>query len=181
VDAFEPVPETYERLAGNVARNGLTNVTLHRVALSSRQGTARMAVHPDAHGCDQIGAAEVEPGAVAIEVGTRTGDEFLAGSPYGDPDVVKVDIEGHEPEFLEGGWRMFERRRPLLIMEVNPSAWHSDERVRTWQETLDRLFALYGTGTWFDAGQPSAVDHVDTSGLDEQRAYTLLFAGAARA
>ena len=179
VDAFEPVPETHERLVGNVARNHLTNVTLHRVALSSRPGTARMAVHADAHGCDQIG--EVEPGAVAIEVGTVTGDDFLAASPHGDPDVVKVDIEGHEPEFLAGAWEMFERRRPLLIMEVNPAAWHTAEQVQTWQETLDRLFALYGAGTWFDAGQPSTVDHVDTSELDQQRAYTLLFAGASRA
>jgi FkbM family methyltransferase len=178
VDAFEPVPETHERLVGNVARNGLTNVTLHRVALSSRPGTAQMAVHADAHGCDQIG--EVEPGTVAIEVGTMTGDDFLAVSPHGDPDIVKVDIEGHEPEFLQGAWGMFERRRPLLIMEVNPSAWHTATQVTTWQETLDGLFALYGEGTWFDAGQPSTVDHVDTSGLDQERAFTLLFAGVSR-
>lgn len=170
--------ETHERLAGNVVRNGLTNVTLHRVALSSRQGTTRMAVHRDAHGCDQIG--EVEPGAVAIEVGTMSGDDFLAASPHGDPDVVKVDIEGHEPGFLQGAWGMFTRRRPLLIMEVNPSAWHTADLVRTWQETLDRPFELYGEGGWFDAGQPSTVHHVDTSGLDGQRAYTLLFAGAPR-
>lgn len=178
VDAFEPVPETHERLAGNIARNGLTNVTLHRVALSDQPGTARMAVHADAHGCDAIG--DVEPGAVALEVSTMTGADFLASSPHGDPDVVKVDIEGHEPEFLAGAWDMFERRRPLLIMEVNPAAWPDEARVATWQETLDRLFALYGHGTWFDAGQASTVDHVDTSGLDRQRAYTLLFEDAGR-
>jgi FkbM family methyltransferase len=179
VDAFEPVPETHERLVGNVARNHLTNVTLHRVALSSRPGTARMAVHADAHGCDQIG--EVQPGTAAIEVGTMTGDDFLAASSHGDPDVVKVDIEGHEPEFLAGAWEMLQRRRPMLIMEVNPTAWHSDAQVRTWQETLDRLFALYGDGTWFAAGHPSTVDHVDATALDQERAYTLLFAGASRA
>lgn len=178
VDAFEPVPETHERLAGNVARNGLTNVTLHGVALSDKPGTARMAVHADAHGCDAIG--EVEPGAVALEVDTMTGADFLAASSHGDPDVVKVDIEGHEPEFLAGAWSMFERRRPLLIMEVNPAAWPDQDRVATWQETLDRLFTLYGHGTWFDAGQTSVVDRVDASSLDDQRAYTLLFAGADR-
>lgn len=178
VDAFEPVPETHERLSGNVARNGLTNVTLHRVALSDKPGTVSMAVHADAHGCDTIG--EAEPGALALEVDTMTGDDFLAASSHGEPDVVKVDIEGHEPEFLAGAWGMFERRRPLLIMEVNPSAWHTADRVRTWQETLDRLFALYGKGTWFDAGQTSMVDRVDASALDGQRAYSLLFAGADR-
>lgn len=159
-------------------RNGLTNVTLDRVALSDQAGTASMAVHVDAHGCDTIG--EAEPGASSTKVDTMASDDFLAASPHGEPHVVKVGIEGHEPEFLAGAWGMFARRRPLLIMEVNPSAWHAAGRVRTWQETLDRLFELYGKGTWFDAGQTSIVDRVDASGLDDQRVYTLLFAGADR-
>jgi hypothetical protein len=66
-------------------------------------------------------------------------------------------------------------------MEVNPSAWNAPAQVQTWQETLDDLFALYGEGTWFDAGQPRTVDRVDAAGLDQQRAYTLLFAGASLA
>ena len=138
-----------------------------------------MAVHADAHGCDQIG--EVGDDAEAIDVPTLTGDEFLASTGGADPDVVKVDIEGHEPQFLAGAWGMFERRRPLLMMEVNPTAWSGEAQVREWQDTVDRLFALYGNGLWFDAGQSSSVDHVDAAGLDQQRAYTLLFAGVGRA
>ena len=176
VEAFEPVPTTHQRLLRNLATNGVANVTPHFVALSDSNGTAQMAIHADAHGCDQIGEVEVD--AEAIEVPTLTGDRFLLDGDGRDPDVVKVDIEGHEPQFLAGAWDMFARRRPLLMMEVNPSAWTRPEQSRTWQETLDRLFSLYGEGTWFDAGQPSSVAHIDTTALDRTRAYSLLFAGA---
>lgn len=171
VEAFEPVPDSHQRLLHNIAANGLPNVTVHNVALSDRAGTAQMAVHPDAHGCDQIG--EVGEGAQALDVTTLTGDEFLTTSASGDPDLVKVDIEGHEPAFLDGAWGMFTRRRPLLMMEVNPASWHGNEQLRRWQGVLDRLFGLYRTGTWFDAGEPSEVTSIAAEGL-EPRAYTLL-------
>ena len=90
VEAFEPVPDSHRRLEANVAANALTNVTTHFVALSDATGTARMAVHADAHGCDQIG--EVGDDAKAIDVPTLTGDEFLASTGGADPDMVKVDI-----------------------------------------------------------------------------------------
>ncbi len=179
VEAFEPVPATHQRLVDNVAANDATNVTSHFVALSDAVGTARMAVHPDAHGCDQIGGLEIDPGAEAIDVPTTTGMEFLASHP-GDPDVVKVDIEGHEPQFLRGAWEMFERRRPLLMMEVNPTAWTGPEQVREWQDTLDRLFGLYGTGLWFETATPHEVGAVEASTLDDTRAYTVLFPGDPR-
>jgi FkbM family methyltransferase len=181
VEAFEPVPDSHQRLKDNVAANGLTNVTTHFVALSDSIGTAQMAVHADAHGCDQIGGTDLGAvGVEAIEVPTLTGDRFLADTGSADPDVVKVDIEGHEPQFLAGSWAMFERRRPLLMMEVNPTAWTSDEQVREWQETVDRLFALYGTGLWFDAEAPREVGSVDVSTLDDTRAFTVLFPGLDR-
>lgn len=179
VEAFEPVPATHQRLVANVEANGATNVTTHFVALSDAVGTARMAVHPDAHGCDQIGGVDLDPGAESIEVPTTTGDRFLAERP-GDPDVVKVDIEGHEPQFLAGAWEMFERRRPLLMMEVNPTAWARPEQVREWQETVDRLFALYGSGLWFETARPETVASLDVSALDRTRAFTLMFPGRAR-
>jgi len=178
VEAFEPVPASHQRLQDNLAANAVTNVTTHFVALSDSVGTARMAVHADAHGCDQIG--DVEEGAQAIEVPTLTGDQFLDQSDGPDPDVVKVDIEGHEPQFLAGAWGMLERRQPLLMMEVNPSAWSGPEEVAVWQETVDKLFSLYGTGLWFETGAPTRVQSVDVSTLDDTRAFTLLFPGRDR-
>lgn len=35
-------------------------------------------------------------------------------------DVVKMDIEGHEPVALQGFWRNITRHRPVLVVEFNP-------------------------------------------------------------
>ena len=180
VEAFEPVPASHARLVDNLAANQIGNVTPHFVALSDSVGTARMAVHPDAHGCDQIEGGVMADDVDAIEVPTSTGDHFLEEGGHADPDVVKVDIEAHEPQFLAGSWRMLERRQPLLMMEVNPTAWTRAEQAREWQQTLDRLFALYGTGLWFETASPSVVDTVDVSRLDDSRAFTILFPGRPR-
>ena len=75
---------------------------------------------------------------------------------------------------------MFERRRPLLMMEVNPTAWSGEAQVREWQDTVDRLFALYGNGLWFDTATPREVSSLDVATLDDTRAFSLLFPGRTR-
>ena len=34
-------------------------------------------------------------------------------------DFIKMDIDGHEPFFFEGGWQTLERFRPRILMEVS--------------------------------------------------------------
>jgi FkbM family methyltransferase len=181
VVSFEPVPETRQRLVGNVARNGLMNVTIEPLALSDKEGEAHMAVHADAHGCDYIDVAhEADPARTAgttltqaIDVHTTTGAAYAERSPHGAPDVIKVDIEGHEPEFLEGAWSIIAERRPTLMMEVNTPAMRTPARAAQWDATLRRLFEVYGHGTWLGPGGSQEVDHVDVATL-EPHAYTLL-------
>ncbi len=79
-------------------------VTVHQVALSDEEGVAVMAVHADARGCDEIGGP-VERGVETLEVETTSADVFQARHELPEPDVIKVDIEGHEPEALD---RLFE-------------------------------------------------------------------------
>jgi len=174
VIAFEPVPESRERLLGNLERNAVRNVTVEPLALSDRDGSARMQVHPDAHGCDHIElGTSAASSAGAIEVSTITGCSYAAASPFGAPDLVKVDIEGHEPEFLNGAWEVISRQRPTMMLEVNPTAWETPERYRTWSEMLSRLFSLYGAGDWYDSAGAVRVTEVNVNELGPH-AYTLI-------
>jgi FkbM family methyltransferase len=189
VVSFEPVTETRERLVGNIARNGLTNVVVEPVALSDHDGRAQMAVHPDAHGCDYIdldpGSAASQATAVAtateaLDVEITTGAAYAARSPHGVPDVIKVDIEGHEPEFLDGSWSIIAERRPTLMLEVNPPAWRTPARVEKWEATLRRLLETYGHGTWIGPKGSEEIDHIDVSTL-LPHAYTLVLRDPKRA
>lgn len=176
VVAFEPVPVSRARLTANVAKNGVGNVRIEPFALSDRAGVARMAVHAEAHGCDQITQTLDDFDTITVE--TATADEYA--SRDGDPDAVKVDIEGHEPEFLAGCWQMLGRRKPLLMLEVNPTTWGTPERYATWTEMLSSLFELYGAGDWIDATTSTRVESVDVERLSEHTAYTLILPAAGR-
>lgn len=178
VVSFEPVPTTRARLEANLALNATDNVTIESHALSSSAGSARMVVHPDAPGCDQVTTedAPVEGDASIIAVSTITGDVYAAGSPAGDPQLIKVDIEGHEPEFVDGARGLIERARPTLMLEVNPSAWGSGRTV-VWTRTLDWLFDVYGHALWFEPSGSRTISSLDVTSLGEH-AYTVIFTGA---
>lgn len=180
VCAFEPVEASRERLVRNLALNGTTNVTVEAFGLSDRSGVQTMAIHDDAHGCDQIvdPAEAGEDASHVVEVATRTGDDYVGTHGFGDPDIIKVDIEGHEPEFIAGSWGVLERRRPLLFMEVNPTAW-APHRFAVWDQTLERLFGLYGTGEWFDSAGSRTVRSIEVDTLGPH-AYMLLFGAPSR-
>ncbi len=85
VVSFEPDPVARAQLARNVALNGASNVRVVPIALSDRNGTARLSG----------GESEAVVGATGdTEVETMTLPDFIARE--GQPDVVKVDIEGGE-------------------------------------------------------------------------------------
>ncbi len=165
--AFEPVPVTQEMWRENIVNNRVGNCSLETFALSDKVGKAMISVNENAHGCDSIELAKFNPDNTlrSIEVPTTTGDEFLLTSSYGDPDLIKVDIEGHEPEFLKGAWVMLERRRPTIMLEVNPTTWKTPERFSTWQEILNELFSLYSEGLWFESRGKFRVTSIDVNKL----------------
>lgn len=179
VVAFEPVPASRQRLLANLERNAVTNVTVEPLALSDDGGSAWMQVNLDAHGCDRIVTGDAPREAQnRIEVTTVKGTTYAAESPLGDPDVIKVDIEGHEPDFIRGSWELITRRRPTIMMEVNPGTWTAPGRFEVWDATLRELFSLYGEGQWFDTSGTRKVSSIDVRAL-KPGLYTLIYAAAA--
>jgi FkbM family methyltransferase len=174
VVSFEPVPSTRERLVGNLERNGMTNVTVEPWALSDTEGTVTMAIFPNAPGCDAIIATGVtDDPHEELVVDTTTGEAYLEDSPYGSPDVIKVDIEGHEPEFLRGAWSILERHRPTLMIEYVPERTEGD-RAPIWNRILADLFAVYGEADLFGASGERRVTSMDGQSLPPGL-YTLIF------
>jgi hypothetical protein len=74
-----------------------------------------------------------------------------------DPDVGKVDIEGHEPQSTPARGACFEAPPGrLLMMEVKPDAWSGGgAQVRAWQDTRRTGSSrCTGTGLWFRTRRP---------------------------
>lgn len=67
-------------------------------------------------------------------------DDYVDQSGLERVDLVKMDVDGHEPEVMAGAWETFKRFRPLLIMEWSPCLF--TERPNVMENILDRLFGM---------------------------------------
>ena len=110
--AFEPLPQNICRLRQTVETNGLANVTIREVAVSSSIGTSPFYIHAST----SMGGLESSDGAPTIDVPTTTLDAEL--SDRRPPTVVKIDVEGFEDEVITGGQRLFDDIRPVVVIEL---------------------------------------------------------------
>jgi FkbM family methyltransferase len=92
VHVFEPVPEFAERIGRRFARNPL--VTVHPVGLSSRDGTAAVAVAGDA-------SSHLRPGDSSMEIQLRDVESVMGELGCKQVDLMKVNIEGAEYDLLD--------------------------------------------------------------------------------
>jgi FkbM family methyltransferase len=115
VHAFEPE----DGLATVLERILPSNVTVHCVALSDREGFGRFAI-PILNGRELSTRASLERNAnhglkeTVRQVKLATLDSFdLRGL-----DAIKIDVEGHEAYVLEGASKSIGRERPFLVVEI---------------------------------------------------------------
>lgn len=99
--AFEPAPENFPKLTRNVELNRLTNCTCFQQALSSRSGTLEFGTSPQMNsGWGRVGGFEGQGKTIHVQAVTL--DEVLDEHAIEQVDFLKVDIEGHETQFLQG-------------------------------------------------------------------------------
>ncbi len=154
VHCFEPVPWLCERLRANIRKNALQETALaHGVALSDRTGNARLRLPGPDH--PNLGMASlVSPSAQladAVDVPTLTLDEFVAERRLERIDLIKVDIQGAEPLFLEGARGSLERHAPDLLMEISPEdlaglGWDGRRLVEAVEQVGYEGYALSSRG-----------------------------------
>jgi FkbM family methyltransferase len=111
-DAFEPVPSTADRLRRNVVMNALESlVTVHRLGIGARPGALRFSVAEDT--LNRVAWEDQH----AEEFPVETLDRILSCKA---PTLIKIDVEGFEPEVLMGARDVLKSKSLLaLIVEIN--------------------------------------------------------------
>jgi FkbM family methyltransferase len=121
--AVEPAPRIAAALRRTVALNGLAGkVTVLEQALGAAAGAA--AFHADAHsaGSHLLTGPTADgsgPPVLTVQVGTL--DDLVGRLGLTRLDFIKIDVEGHETEVLDGAASTLARFRPSLFVEFN--AW----------------------------------------------------------
>ena len=155
VVSFEPVPQIHEGFKRNIALNNMQEqVSAHRLALSDQTGTATLYLPSNAEGRDfettgtlVSNSWQSKKHSPEIVVETARFDDFERTHPM-KLDLVKIDVEGHEIEVLQGF--DFATWQPRLLMIEDHV---SDLRKhRFLQRNGYRLIRRVGNNGWYVPG-----------------------------
>jgi FkbM family methyltransferase len=133
VDCFEPSPDTFEYLRGNIEANGLADrIHVHQKALAGEAGFATFELEGSGSGHNHLLFGETaDPDATGVRVETITLDEVVA-SARGPVAVVKMDCEGGEYDLVykssPSSWAGVQR----LVLEYHSVEGESWEELRAW-------------------------------------------------
>ncbi|HEY7663818.1 MAG TPA: FkbM family methyltransferase [Xanthobacteraceae bacterium] len=116
VYAFEPQRTLYHVLCGNLALNGLANVTAVHGALGAQPGSILVPALDYAKGGNFGGLALTQKREGAFR-GENVGVSTLDALALGQCNFIKIDVEGMEREVLSGAAETLARCRPLLYVE----------------------------------------------------------------
>jgi FkbM family methyltransferase len=115
VAAFEPDPIAFARLSYHVSINKLSNVKLFRLAASSGTGASFLEFDSRGRCTSRVGDAGTAIETVAV-------DEVVASGELRQPDLIKIDVEGHGPRAVTGCLQTIRQALPLIVYSN-----HSDQ------------------------------------------------------
>lgn len=119
VHAFEPGRASLEHLRENCQLNPSLNVEVIPVALSEHAGHLSLFHIGGGPATFSLGGAADD---VAEQVQVTTLDAWARDEGLRKLDVLKIDVEGHEPKVFMGGAETLSALKPLVMFEVSASA-----------------------------------------------------------
>jgi len=138
IHIFEPVEENIRSIRTNLQNNKLeSKVVLNCAALSSTEGFGQMAT-PDVGDFFGGRLASTSEKQTAGSVAVTTIDAYCAKHKIDYVDVIKMDVEGHEHEVIEGAKTLIDGKRVgVIILET-------DHRLHGFYNSLqDRGFHFF--------------------------------------
>lgn len=150
VIAFEPSPDCLTKLQAITEQ--FTNVYVARTALSNVDGSAMFDT--------SRGGTSVQnqlSGGGDVEVRVARADSLVAAGELKTPDVVKIDVEGYEPEVLEGFEGIIAVAPRTLFLEVHFGALAKRGKARFPRDVYKRLQKSGYSCEWVDPSHLAAV------------------------
>lgn len=134
--AFEPLPQPMAELKRNIELNSY-NVALYQQALSNFTGEADFYAESESSNEGSL-VSSVSDSASAQRVSVTTLANVIEEAKLAQVDLIKIDVEGAEPQVLEGMGNYLDEYKPSMIIEIL-----NDDVGRQVEKLLDGLGYLY--------------------------------------
>ena len=114
VESFEPNPKIFNALK-NIK---IKNVNSYNIALSNKSGSVDLLIPKGSKGFSNQGASlssiKVQGEHKRISIEAKCLDEYN----FLDVDFIKIDVEGHEHEVIEGAQETIKKFKPTMVIEM---------------------------------------------------------------
>lgn len=120
VIAFEPVQRVYEKLLYNIELNSY-NIETTTYALSNYNGKASIHDTRSEHTYSVTVNKKLQDDSVSTlttEIDVIRFDTYCEQNHIKKVDLIKIDVETHEPEVIEGYGTLLHQHRPIVLIEI---------------------------------------------------------------
>lgn len=120
VHSFEPNPNLRDLLGRSLDRNGLKNVRVHPYALGDEEAEFTLSYAQGNFGSGTLTAPPPDQGWISVKVPVRTLSSLAEDIGLRDVRLVKVDVEGYEPQVFRGAKEWLASHPPdVFLVETN--------------------------------------------------------------
>jgi FkbM family methyltransferase len=117
VYAFEPTPETYQRLRNNILVNKFDNIVSYKKAVSNKTGIEQFSISLDGYDAwNSLGKPSEGKIIEKITIDTISLDDFFQMNNITNIDLIKIDVEGWEVNVLRGGENYFRSTKSAALI-----------------------------------------------------------------
>ena len=165
VYSFEPNTLIFDYLNKNLTKIK-SNISLFNLALSNENGDAELKIplrnksffNNNNEELFKLGAASIHPlnnfeQFKSINVKKKKLDDILNDKKI---SFIKIDVEGHEKEVIDGSIQIINNYRPTLLVEIEER--HSGKKVT---QTLDYINNLGYKSYYYDEGKINSTSNLN--------------------
>lgn len=147
---LRPIPPTFHELQENIKLNGITNIDCHNIAVGNSEDTVYFMNDALDRVKNNMGGMHVftEADIAANRRSSNTSDKRVSCKmtrfddlAIGEFDIMLVDIEGMEYDFLQGARASLLKNKPVLIIEI----WDDEKRKSENMDTTRKQMIDYIT------------------------------------
>ena len=125
--SFEPDNTIYNLLENNIFLNNVENIKLNKIGLSNYNGEASFNIATES-GLSRLENKNNNLEGLILQTKTtikvNTLDSYILDNNLTNLKIhmIKIDVEGHELNILQGAINLLKDSKPIIILEINPGA-----------------------------------------------------------
>jgi len=117
VASFEPVATNHARMLLNLRANGMPMGTAYNLAVGEKQEVVDFYTKPNSIRLVSSGSLRPVANAVSTPVQKVALDPSFPAETHGRIGLMKIDVEGFEPQVLEGMRNILAAAKPIIFFE----------------------------------------------------------------